>query len=275
MAVFGIDTSGRASQVLHDQAFPMIGTPRFWARYFNGTSSNLFQYTSSEHAILRKLGIPVLCIARQMSVVSDASAAAAHAKRNMKGVVDAFGAQYLFAHNIKPTLYLDLEPEHRGPNFIMSQAYYTNWSAALAAGYTAGGHTITFRPAVYLNLGQSRQSFLNLNAACVAGSVCDGVWPARYVHENNSTDEASPPPPSSAMVWNNAFLTPEPNPIPPGKPNAHIPTIVWQYYGDYPRSRDAHGKLKKGDVDFDMVNPALESVVLNGCVPVPPAGAIV
>ena len=198
MAVFGIDTSDHASQAAYNlavqppegQTVPLIPSPpRFWGRYFNGTTgqhdSNWFQYNSSEHTILRQLGIPVLCFARQMWAVNDAAHAAAHAQRNMQGVVNAFGAQYLFNNNIRPMLYLDVEPETDNPaSYILAQAYYTNWSAAIIAGISAGGHTITFRPAVYLNLKDNEMSFRNLNTARHAGAACEGVWPANYKYSD-------------------------------------------------------------------------------------------
>lgn len=269
MAVFGIDTSQNANDPLRVTAAErLIGPPRFWGRYFNGTTdSNNYQYKASESAFLRGLGIPVLCFARQMWAVSEVANAEAHAKKNMDGLIAAFGAQYLHDNNIVPRLYLDLEPEHRGPQYVMAQAYYEKWSAALLAGRPAGAHTIKFRPAVYLNLGQNRQSFLNLHAACHGGSICDGVWPAKYVREGGSSDETVPPPMSDQMVWSD---TPPslPDPIPPGAPMAHIPKIGWQYYGDYPKATD--GSSHDGDVDFDMVNPAHESLVLSGCVLPPP-----
>jgi hypothetical protein len=112
MALFGIDTSGVATQALSAKAAPLIGgPPKFWGRYFNGTSARTYQYATSENAVLRQLGVPVLCMARQMKFVGDPGSAAAHARENMKGVVDAFGAQYLLSRNLSPILYLDLEPE--------------------------------------------------------------------------------------------------------------------------------------------------------------------
>src|SRR6202035_3920583 len=45
---FGIDTSGRVSNSLRTQAAPWIGgSPKFWGRYFNGTSSAKYQYAES------------------------------------------------------------------------------------------------------------------------------------------------------------------------------------------------------------------------------------
>ena len=244
---------------------PLNGSnPRFWGRYFNGTDNRKYQYnrdpvqyngnTVSENEFLSAVNIPVLCWARQMWAVSDAyaSVAADHAKKNMQGVIAAFGAQYLFNSRIVPTLYLDLEPESGYPEHVMAQAYYTNWSAAIVAGLTAGGYAIKFRPAGYLNLGDNGQSFLNLNAACAAGSVCDGVWPARYV----KADENSAPPQASDMQWSND--PPAHDSFPPGQPDQHIPKIGWQYFGNY-----------QGDVDFDMVNPAYETLVMKGVVPSP------
>jgi len=266
MPIFGIDTSGSASEELRAQAAQRLngGNPRFWGRYFNGTDDRTYQYKGSEGAFLRGHGIPVLCFARQMWAVSDAyvSTAADHAKRNMQGVVAAFGAQYLFGHNIVPRLYLDLEPEGGQPEHVMAQAYYASWSAAIVAGLAAGGHTIRFRPAVYLNLGDNRQSFVNLNAACAAGSVCDGVWPARYVTNTDPQDHTAPPQ-SSHMAWSDD--PPAHDPFPAGQPDQHIPKIGWQYFGDYP-------KPPKGDVDFNMVNPdpAFETLVMNGTVMPPP-----
>jgi hypothetical protein len=68
MALFGIDTSGYASHALEIQAVPFIGgAPKFWGRYFNGTTTNRnFQYDKSENTYLNQSGIPVLCFARQM-----------------------------------------------------------------------------------------------------------------------------------------------------------------------------------------------------------------
>jgi hypothetical protein len=204
-----------------------------------------------------------------MWAVRNPSEAQAHALENMKGVIDAFGAKYLLDRNISPMMYLDLEPESGKPYHVMDRKYYEYWSAALVAGLKFGGSTIRFRPAVYLNLGDSSQSWLNLNAACVGGSVCEGVSVAYYVHEDGSKDEAAPPPTFDKMVWDDALLTPKPNPIPHGHPNAKIPVLVWQYYGDYPKVRLPNGKIKGGDIDFEMVNPNYVGVVSSGLVPPP------
>jgi hypothetical protein len=271
MALFGIDTSGVATKALSTKAAPLIGgPPKFWGRYFNGASAHTYQYKTSENAVLRQLGIPVLCLARQMKFVGDPANAAAHARKNMKGVVDAFGAQYLLGQNLSPILYLDLEPESTNSAYILDQQYYATWSATIVAGFPVQGGFIRFRPAVYLNQGDSRTSWLRINDACAAGAVCVGVYPARYIRQDPN-DEASPPPPSSVLTWNDHDRTPKPNPIPSGHANANIPVIAWQYYGDYPKKwvpgkKDPVG----GDIDFDMVNPAYESLVLSGLVLPPP-----
>jgi hypothetical protein len=278
MPIFGIDTSGVATQALSAQAAPLIGgPPKFWGRYFNGTSANTYQYETSENAVLHQLGISVLCLARQMKFVGDPAHAAAHARRNMKGVVDAFGAQYLISRNLSPILYLDLEPESTSAAYILDQQYYTIWSATIVAGFQTPQGLIHFRPAVYLNQGDSQTSWLRINDACAAGAVCVGVYPARYIRQNPD-DKASPPPPSSALTWNDHDRTPRPNPIPHGHANANIPVIAWQYYGDYPKHwppghhDPVHDDPIGGDIDFDMVNPAHEDLVLSGLVP-PPEGA--
>ena len=216
--------------------------------------------------------IPVLCFARQMWAVGDAykSAAAKHAKKNMQGVIDAFGAQYLLDQNMVPRLYLDLEPESGHPEHVMAQDYYTKWAATIVAGLTFGGHTIKFNPAVYLNLGDNGKSFVALNAACAAGTVCDGVWPAHYVHENPAggppesttcANKNTPPPTSDQMMWDDTAPAHDPFP----QPDQHLPKIGWQYFGDYPKTDP------DGDVDFNMVNPAHEPLVMNGMVMPPPA----
>jgi hypothetical protein len=273
MALFGVDTSGVATGALSAKAAPLIGgSPKFWGRYFNGTSSRTYQYKRSENAILHQLGIPVLCLARQMKFVGKPTDAAAHAQENMNGVVEAFGAEYLLSRNLSPILYLDLEPESTNSAYVLDQKYYATWSATIAAGFTAPGGVIRFRPAVYLNLGDSRKSWVRINDACAAGAVCVGVFPARYVLQDPH-DKVSPPPPSSAMTWDDHALTPSPNPIPHGHANANIPVLAWQYYGDYPKRWSAdHKKVIGGDIDFDMVNPAYEQLVLSGLVP-PPSGA--
>ncbi len=71
------------------------------------------------------------------------------------------------------------------------------------------------------------------------------------------------------MVWDANNVTPRPVPMPAGQPDAHIPAIVWQYYGDYPKSRDSQGNLIKGDIDPELVNPAYETLVMSGVIPTP------
>lgn len=271
MAIFGIDTSQPASQsAITLAAQRLVGgdAPKFWGRYFNGTDDMSYQYKPSENAFLRGLGIPVLCLARQMKFVGDAyaSVAADHPKKNMQGVIDAFGKQHLL--NIVPRLYLDVEADDHD-YYVLSQAYYKNWSASIAAGLTVGGHTVLFRPSVYLNLRNSRKSVLALNAACAGGAVCDGVWPAHYVHENPAggppedttpANENTPPPTSDHMTWSDE--APAHDPFPPGQPDQHLPKLGWQYFGDYPKPG--------GDVDFNMVNPAYETLVMKGTV-MPPS----
>jgi len=268
-AVFGIDTSSPATGALNTQAIPLIGgTPKFWGRYFNGTKTNTkYQYHATENAVLAQLGIPVLCFARQMWAVGDANAAQGHAQLNMQGVVDAFGAPYLLGLNIAPILYLDLEPESGHPEYVMTQQYYRNWAGTITAGVAVAGRTIAFRPAVYLNKGDSKQSLTNLNAACAAGAACAGISVAHYVHQAGPDPEVAPPPPVGSMAWNAANVTPNPNPIP------QIPVLVWQYYGDYPKIRLPNGKVQGGDIDLEMVNPAYSAVVLSGVVPPPSAAA--
>ena len=274
---FGVDTSQPAGpQALTDAGKLLIGNdkPKFWGRYFNGTDDDhhQYQYTSSENAFLRGNRIPVLCWARQMWAVGDAYAnkAVDHAKENMKGVINAFGAKYLFDNHIEPRLYLDLEPDGEQPKHAMAQAYYTNWSAAIVAGLTVGGYTIRFRPAVYLNLRNSKKSVVALKAARAAGAECDGVWPAHYIHksatggppEDTKPDDSNanvPPPTSDKMEWE----TEEPwygDHAPP--PDPRLPKLGWQYFGDYPKP--------KGDVDLNMVNPEKVDMVLAGTVMPPP-----
>lgn len=270
--VFGIDTSGPATEALSTKATPWVGgPPKFWGRYFNGTTTDpKYQYEASENAVLYQLGIPVLCFARQMWAVGDAAAAQGHARLNMQGVVDAFGAPYLLGLNIAPILYLDLEPESGHPEHVMAQKYYQNWAATITAGFQIGERTIPFRPAVYLNMGDNQKSLINLNDACAGGAACAGISVAHYVHQAGPDPDVAPPPPFGSMAWNAADVTPRPNPIPPPHATAEIPVLVWQYYGDYPKVRLANGKIRGGDIDFEMVNPAFSAVVLSGVVPPPP-----
>jgi len=188
----------------------------------------------------------------------------------MQGVVDAFGAQYLLDNHIKPILYLDIETDDHD-YYILSQTYYKNWSAEIVKGLTVGGHTIPFRPAVYLNLRNSKKSVLALRAARAAGAECDGVWPAHYIHksatggppEDTRRDDSNanvPPPKSDEMRWEKEEPwyddhAPPPDPL--------LPKLGWQYFGDYPKP--------SGDVDLNMVNPAQEATVRAGLVMPPPA----
>lgn len=274
MAFFGVDTSGVATKTLNAKATPLIGgPPKFWGRYFNGTSARTYQYKTSENAVLHLLGIPVLCLARQMKFVGDPANATVHARENMKGVVDAFGAQYLLSRNLSPILYLDLEPEGKNSAYILDRQYYANWSATIVAGFAVKGGVIPFRPAVYLNQGDSQKSWLRINEACAAGAVCVGAFPARYIRQDPN-DKVSPPPPSSALKWNEHDRRPKPNPIPHDHADAKIPVVAWQYYGDYPkRWVPGHKEPVGGDIDFDMVNPAYENLVLSGLVPPPPGAS--
>jgi hypothetical protein len=268
--VFGIDTSGPATNALNAQAIPLIGgPPKFWGRYFNGTTTNThYQYNASENAVLNELGIPVLCFARQMWAVGDAATAPGHAQLNMKGVVDTFGAAYLLNLNVEPILYLDLEPETGNPQYVMTRQYYENWAAAITAGFQVGDRTIRFRPAVYLNKGDSQQSLANLNAACAGGAACVGISVAYYVHGPGPDPTVAPPPAVDTMAWNPAQVTPRPNPI------AQIPVLVWQYYGDYPKVRLPDGKIQGGDIDLEIVNPDCNALVLSGVVPPPPPATV-
>jgi hypothetical protein len=256
---------------LNAQAIPWIGgPPQFWGRYFNGTTDRSFQYDASENAVLHQLGVPVLCFARQMWAVGDDTQAQSHAQSNMQGVVDAFGAQYLLGLKIKPILYLDLEPESGQPDHVMSQDYYTKWAGAISAGFKIGGNTLLFRPAVYLNMGDSKQSFTNLNAACANGAQCVGISVAHYVHQTPAPDpDVAPPLPYGSMAWSAADTTPSPNPLPAPHPATPIPVAVWQYYGDYPKVRLPDRTIKDGDIDFELVNPAYTALVLSGVVPAP------
>jgi hypothetical protein len=155
---------------------------------------------------------------------------------NMQGVVDAFGASYLLSPKISPILNLDLEPESGNPQYVMSQSYYEKWAAAVTAGFQVGGRTIPFRPAVYLNMGDSQTSIANLNAACTGGAACTGISVAHYVHQTTTGDpDLAPPLPFGSMVWNAADVTPQPSPL------ARIPVLVWQYYGDFPKTKLANG----------------------------------
>ena len=148
-----------------------------------------------QNTVIRLLGIftplfkALICLLFQLVILpsesppmiassSDSTKAAAHAESNMRGVVEAIGAQYLLDRNISPLMFLDVEPETGKPEHILDQAYYAAWSATMVAGYKTGGSTIRFRPAVYLNLGDNQQSWLNLNAACAAGAVCAYAVPS-------------------------------------------------------------------------------------------------
>lgn len=278
MAIFGIDTSQPVALARSIEAQPLIGgTPAFWGRFVNGTSDNTYQYTAAENGALNSLNIPVLFFARQTKEVSDASAARTHAHRNMQGIVDALGAQYLTSLNVSPIIYLDLEPEFKkdrqgheipAPERVLNTDYYKTWSAELLTGLTTPHGRVYFQPAAYLNLGRNTQSWLNLNAACADGAICVGVSVAHYLRQNSS-DPTSPPPPYTSVSWEDANVRPKPYPIPPGQPDANIPILVWQYYGDYPITLDAHGKPVSGDIDLELVNPAYENLVMSGTVPAP------
>ena len=61
--------------------------------------------------------------------------------------------------------------------------------------------------------------------------------------------------------------------MPHGQPNANIPVIVWQYYGDYPERRGADRKVHDGDIDLELVNPAYENLVMSGVIPAPPVAS--
>jgi hypothetical protein len=196
-----------------------------------------------------------------MKYLTDPKNAQTHAKANMQGVLDAFGVQYLLHQNISPLMFLDVESENTA-HPPLNQKYYENWSAAIASGLTVPGGKIKFQPAVYLNLKTSPSSWMNLNAACAQGAVCVGVSVAFYVY-TDPKDKKSPPPSFEKMKWDDATLTPEPNPLPMGHPNAHIPVIAWQYYGNYPKQNPNH------HVDPNLVNPAHEKLVFPGVVPAP------
>ena len=94
---------------------------------------------------------------------------------------------------------------------------------------------------------------------------------AFYVHKDGSNDPAAPPPSTRRDDLEHKQGNPQPHLLPNGHPNANIPVVVWQYYGDYPRERLPGRSIRKGDVDLQLVNPAYENLVLSSTIPAPSA----
>jgi hypothetical protein len=248
MSTLGADATHPATPALINLAAKLLGNPpAYFGRYFKGPQNpSPVQYQpNAENAVLHTAGIRVLCIARQTNrVVGTDKDGVADAVNNMAAVVAAFGPEYLATLGFEPLLFLDTEPQTP-----MSAAYFSGWADALQTqGPIAPGARLRFKPAIYLNQGDTR-TWRALGTAMRQGAICAGAWVANY---GKRTGAEGPP------KWDNAQVAPKPPVEPP------CPILAWQYAGDY-----------EDVLDFSVVADATAKDTLSLLVPPPsPSTAI-
>jgi hypothetical protein len=239
MPLFGADAASPATAGQVSLATRLLGAaPSFFGRYFSVPhSASSIQYQSAqENPVLHRLGVRVLCIARQTNHVGGGEAeGAADAANNMAAIVASFGANYLAGLGFDPIVFLDTELGGGQPS--LNASYYAGWAGALQTqGPVVSGVRLRFTPAIYIN-GSDKVSWAALASAMAQqNAACHGAWVANY---GKPTGAEGPP------AWAGANIAPS-APVPPP-----CPIVAWQY-ADY-----------KEEIDLSLLPPggSMDAVV--------------
>jgi hypothetical protein len=243
----GLDSTSPAGSTILSQATSTFGAaPSFWGRYFHAPGQidyagvvDSTNYSATESQFLNSNGIRVLPIARQTRAVgTDQATGRAHAALNVQALFEAFAPSYLYGADPDVLMFLDVEQ-----GTPLSQGYYSGWSDELVKqGSARSSGTVNLHPAIYMGQANTA-SAAALNAAVSSGSICAGVWIARYW--NNT---CAPP-----ADWDDTLVTPN-----GGLP---CPILAWQY-------ADACGSF-----DCSQANPAHQDILISRLV-LPPSNAV-
>jgi hypothetical protein len=227
----GADTLVGVTADMIPEAKQLMGTsPRFWGRYFQGNSRDGEYLHKQEDKPLHDAGIRVLPISRQTNRVNGTQQdgmvlGTSHAN----DVLVTFGEDFLDSQGDGFYIFLDVEGVDGQPS--LSKEFYQGWSQAVAQASSK----VKFLPSVYLN-GSDNTTLKNLSNAVKGGSLCFGIWLARYLKK------------PLIKPWdrdNLKFKTPVPCKI-----------LIHQYIGDIDPST---GKVNSdnGVYDFNQINPFL------------------
>jgi hypothetical protein len=245
----GFDSYNAFSQSRFNAA-SKIGQPLFWGRYFHAPGRKNYagkvdggMYSKSEGPLLNRNGCRLLPLARQTPTVGgSADDGARYAARNVAAIFDAFPPSYLYGADPDVIVFLDVEPSTQ-----MSAEYYGAWSKTLQdKALELSGGTVKFHPAVYLNSKGNGPTVTALNKALDGGSVCAGLWTARY-----PAGKCADIPP-----WPNDYAFPN--------VSTSVPVLAWQC-----READANGC---GGFDYSLINPDHADIFLSRLI-LPPASA--
>ena len=249
--VLGIDSlvaSSRDALANASSASYLGQTPAFWGRYFyapgqiNSNGQRDSHYSAAENGLLRNSGIRLLPIARQTGRVgTDSATGSIDARNNVDAVFEVFPPAYLAGANPKVFVFLDVEPE-----VPLDPDYYASWSSTITSysGQTSGG-SVKFKPAIYANTGDEK-TWSALARALAGGSVCCGIYVARYYYPDPKPDHG----------WQSSILTPSGGVTPP--------VLAWQYW--------ASDDGAPPDLNFDtnIASPFHSEVLLDGLIMPPP-----
>ncbi len=239
----GIDTTSVAGQTILRAATSLLGTgPAFWGRYFHAKGRidaagkfDTVNYSKSENAFLHAHGIRLLPIARQTAKVGgDEAAGRADARTNVEALFEALSPSYLYGADPDVLVFLDVETANP-----MTEGYWVGWSSELVQhGATLSSNKVSLHPALYVSQANNI-TFHALTKALANGSVCAGLWIARYFH-----DVCAPP-----QDWDATLVTPG--------VHVNVPVLAWQY------------TEKCGSFDPSQANPAYQDELLKR-LPLPP-----
>jgi hypothetical protein len=226
--------------------------PAFWGRYFyapgqiNAEGHSDSHYSAAENNFLRINGIRLLPLARQTGHVGrDSATGSIDAKQNVDAIFEAIPAAYLAGSDPNTLVFLDVEPE-----IPLDADYYAGWSSTIASySSQVSQGSVKFKPAIYANT-RDDQTWSALARALTGGSLCFGIYVARYYYADDPTPDHG---------WQTSVLTPSSGVTPP--------ILAWQYWASPDKA--------PADMNFDtnIVSPFHSDVLLDGLIMPPPTSA--
>jgi hypothetical protein len=254
--VLGIDSlavSSHAALKKASSAAYLGQAPAFWGRYFyapgqiNSSGHKDTHYSAAENGFLRSEGIRLLPIARQTGHVgTDAETGSIDARRNVHAILECFPAAYLAGADPNVLIFLDVEPA-----VSLDPGYYAGWSSTITTySDQVSGSSVKFKPAIYANARDDR-TWNALARALAGGSLCFGVYVARYYYGSPKPDRG----------WQPSILTPAGGVRPP--------ILAWQYWAS------ADEAPRDENFDTNIASPYHSDVLLDGLImPPPPDGGL-
>jgi hypothetical protein len=251
--ILGIDSLVVSSQAALNNAISKsyLGqAPAFWGRYFyapgqiNSSGRKDSHYSAAENGFLRNNGIRLLPLARQTGRVgTDSATGSADARLNVNAIFEAIPAAYLAGSDPNPLVFLDVEPKHP-----LDADYYAGWSSTIATYSSQISHgAVRFKPAIYANQHDD-PTWSALARALTGGSLCFGIYIARYKYPDDPTPDHG---------WRPDLVTPAGGVTPP--------IIAWQYW------ECADNDPAEKNFDTNIASPFHSDVLMDGLIMPPPA----